>query len=542
MDASAYSALPRVVLDNGSGYVKFGLSSNKRPPHVAPNCIGHPKKKASAHYSDSYSSSNMDQGTGYSTHSAADSGTFVSEYCYTLLEFFCYRPQVNSLVYDANRQRHVWDRYIGRSNLTNTNGVISPGNLLSVNPETTSICVTEPNLCPAQSRQLLAEILFEDFGFPLACFLSSQRASAYFYETLKSKNKTGFNLNFYPNEPRPKKSEDISCCLVIDCGFGSTHSVPFVNGEPLQNAALRTAVAGSICNSYLKNITAMRSVNLEFNELVVQHMKEESCYVSRDFDLELRAAKRIQNLYGTRLSHQYILPIYTSKSKTHMLKHFTNYRKARPPLLTEHNEEFIKLVADGKVKDPEYIKSVISDQYVNNEGSGNKEESGSGQSEVLSGESTREALEQNQETYNDQANDYSDDQCVNLFSERFSVPEILFSPQDIKLKDCGIVDLAYRSISLCPPVVQPLLARNIFVCGGSTKYHGFIHRFYKDLRSLIPQAWDVGIYSIDDPSVASFYGAKHWTNNDTLFLSNAITRNAYFENGGSVIKIDELLN
>lgn len=39
--------------------------------------------------------------------------------------------------------------------------------------------------------------------------------------------------------------------------------------------------------------------------------------------------------------------------------------------------------------------------------------------------------------------------------------------------------------------------------------------------------------------LASFYGARMWTNNDAVFLSSAITRSEYFENGASVIKIKE---
>lgn len=294
MDSSAYATLPRVVLENGSGYVKIGMAGNRKPPHVIPNCIGQPKKKASSYYIETHSSANSDEKDRSQSHSVSESSGFVSDSCYTLIEYFCNRPQINSLVYDPDRQRMVWDKYIGRSHLTKKDGLISPGNYLSVIPESTSICLTEANLCPAQSRQLSAEIIFEDFGFPLACFLSSQTASAYFYQNFTpSRAKSDPVLYSYPdsvtltsrsspNNSQTNKQEhdqrnnfkdmNLSCCLVVDCGFGSTHAVPFVNGVPIQNAALRTNSGGSQCNSYLKNITAIRSVNLEFNELVVQHV------------------------------------------------------------------------------------------------------------------------------------------------------------------------------------------------------------------------------------------------------------------------------
>uniref|UniRef100_A0A3B0MI49 Actin-related protein, putative n=1 Tax=Theileria annulata TaxID=5874 RepID=A0A3B0MI49_THEAN len=562
MDSSAYATLPRVVLENGSGYVKIGMAGNKKPPHVIPNCVGQPKKKASSHYTESHSSAIADQKDRSESHSTSESSSFISDSCYTLIEYFCNRPQINSLVCDPDRQRMVWDKYIGRSHLTKKDGIIFPGNYLSVIPESSSICLTEANLCPAQSRQLSAEIIFEDFGFPLACFLSSQTASSYFYQNYTpSRAKSDPVLYSYPDstistsryspinshsvrkeldQRNSSKEMNLTGCLVVDCGFGSTHSVPFVNGIPIQNASLRTNSGGSQCNSYLKNIAAMRSVNLEFNELVVQHMKEESCYVSLDFDLELKAAKRLIKLYGTHLlAHQYILPIYTSKSKTLMSKHFTNYRKTTPPLLNENNEDLIKALVSGEISDIKQLEptNVLSEtnRVSNTHNSVTHDDTNDDDTDEVK-DSLGEMNDINAEEFE---RDVDETQFVELFAERFSVPEIIFNPQDIKLNDCGIVELAYRSISLCPPIVQPLLASNIFICGGTTKFPGFIKRFYKDLRPMIPQEWDIRIYSTDDPMLASFYGARMWTNNDSMFLSNAITRSEYFENGASVIKIKE---
>lgn len=274
MDASAYAALPRVVLDNGSGSVKFSLATSKKPPVVIPNCIGQPKRKfLSQSFSSGSGHGGSDHSSGHGDHSES-----ISEACYSLWEYFCLRPCVNSVLCEPNRQRNIWNKIMGNVHMM-ANGV--PANHLGILPATSAICITEPNMCPQPCRQTMAEVIFEDFGFSLAAIISSQLASNCYYASRRSptlgRGTPGeIGLKSYPNPENANMmyESDASCCLVVDCGFGSSHCVPFVNNKPIQRAALRSSLAGWHLNAYLKNIAAMRTVNLEFNELLVQHVSD----------------------------------------------------------------------------------------------------------------------------------------------------------------------------------------------------------------------------------------------------------------------------
>ncbi|KAK1442046.1 actin 3 like protein [Babesia gibsoni] len=511
MDAAAYAALPRVVLDNGSGSLKFSLATSKRPPMVVPNCVGQPKRKFLSHNS----------GYGGSDHAAShgDHSEAISEACYSLWEYFCLRPYANGLLYDPNRQRHIWSKIMGNWHLM-VNGV--PSNHLGISPATSAICITEPNMCPHTCRQTLAELIFEDYGFSLAAIISSQFASDCYYTARKLPSAGRFipgevGLISYPDPNHAAKPFDgnSSCCMVLDCGFGSSHCVPFVNSQPIQSAALRSTLAGTHLNAYLKNVASMRTINLEFNELLVQHIKEESCYVSRDFDLELKAARNLKRLNAHQyLNYEYVLPVYSSKGKTHLTKYFNSHRKTPPPLLKDENRPTVEKLAKGEIQSLCEFESFGGYENPEPEQPLSEDLDGS-----LSDSQTKEEKKQSV-------------QSLNMFSERFAIPEMLFSPQDIQLKECGVVELVYRSLALAPKCLQRDLAKNILITGGSTMFNGFVERFYADLRKLVPYDWEIQVHYTQDSSLTAFYGAKRFAREDSLFLNTAVTRNYYLEHGG----------
>ncbi|GIX66079.1 actin-related, putative [Babesia caballi] len=531
MDASAYATLPRVVLDNGSGNLKFSLASSKKPPTVLPNCVGQPKRKFT---SQSFASEGSHGGSGVpAVH--ADHGDAVSDGCYTLWEYFCLRPYSSGLLYEPNRQRVIWNKVMGSAHSL-VNGV--PANLLGVAPATSAICVTEPNMCPDTCRQSMAELIFEDLGFSLAAIVTSQAASCWYYSAAKnpgsapgsgSRASASAELGLIaypkPQQPRRPQKKGSQCCLVVDCGFEASHCVPFANGRPIQRAALRSALAGSQLNAYLKNVSALRTVNLEFNELLVQHMKEEACYVSSDFDLELRAAGRLRYMRGhTALTHNYVLPTYSSKSKGHLMRHFNNYSAATPPLLTKKSRTLVERIAAGAELTPAEREAIglppVEGQPVEDSTGTNGAIGTNGEAAAAPAE---EAAKEDKK---------ASSQTVGLFTERFAIPEILFSPQDLHLQECGIAEVAFRSIGLAPQCLQRQLASNVLLTGGSTKFPGFKERFYSELRRLLPSEWDLQIHSAEDPALTAFYGARLFARDDSAFLESAVTRNYYLEHGG----------
>ncbi|GFE53755.1 actin family protein, putative [Babesia ovis] len=526
MDPAAYVALPRIVLDNGSGSLKFSMASSNKPPTILPNCIGQPKRKFT----------NQSFHEGSSNVASDDHVDAIGDGCYNLSEYFCLRPFSDALLYEPARQRTIWKKVMGNPHLL-ING--TPANLLGVNPATTAICITEPNMCPSMCRQTMAEMIFEDLGFSMAAIITSQAASNWYYTNavkqaaqdhgtkhagvspdlvLNTLSDSGFTSG------GNRKLPTTQSCLVVDCGFGAMHCVPFVEGRPIQRAALRSSLGGYHLNAYMKNISAIRTINLEFNELLVQHMKEEVCYVSSDFDLEMMAASTLRTVRGhTVLQQSYKIPIYTAKNKSQIHRHFNTHGPMAEPLLTDARRTVVEKLAKNEQLD-ETDMSLLGVQL-------EADEAGSHNS---GGESARSKENDEVPTTEDHPKDdkKNANQVVTLTTERFAVPEILFSPQDLHIRECGITELVHRTIALSPPCIQKQLASNILLTGGSTKFYGFPERLHMELRKLLPAEWDLQIHFGPDRGLTAFHGARLFARDDTVFLENAVTRNYYLEHGG----------
>lgn len=65
---------------------------------------------------------------------------------------------------------------------------------------------------------------------------------------------------------------------------------------------------------------------------------------------------------------------------------------------------------------------------------------------------------------------------MTLGNERFMVPELLFSPGDVGMKQEGLPAIALQSLSGLPPGLWPAMLANILVVGGNSKIEGFMSR------------------------------------------------------------------
>lgn len=65
---------------------------------------------------------------------------------------------------------------------------------------------------------------------------------------------------------------------------------------------------------------------------------------------------------------------------------------------------------------------------------------------------------------------------MTLANERFTVPELLFSPGDLGMKQEGLPGTVLQSLSGLPPGLWPSMLANILVVGGNSKIEGFMTR------------------------------------------------------------------
>lgn len=84
-------------------------------------------------------------------------------------------------------------------------------------------------------------------------------------------------------------------------------------------------------------------------------------------------------------------------------------------------------------------------------------------------------------------------QTLRLSNERFAIPEILFNPSDVGIRQMGIPEAIMDSIKACDEETWPSLLLNIVLTGGNAKFPGFRDRIYKDLRTLAPDEFNINI-------------------------------------------------
>lgn len=68
------------------------------------------------------------------------------------------------------------------------------------------------------------------------------------------------------------------------------------------------------------------------------------------------------------------------------------------------------------------------------------------------------------------------EQILVMNNERLIVPELLFNPSDIGIKQAGIPEAIVQCVEGCVQEMSGLLYNNILVCGGNTLFPNFAKR------------------------------------------------------------------
>ncbi|PFH51208.1 hypothetical protein AMATHDRAFT_75070 [Amanita thiersii Skay4041] len=124
------------------------------------------------------------------------------------------------------------------------------------------------------------------------------------------------------------------------------------------------------------------------------------------------------------------------------------------------------------------------------------------------------------------------DQILIMNNERFTVPEILFRPDDIGLDQMGLASAISSSIGLLPEELQGLFWANLGLIGGNTKFPNFHSRLLCELRSLAPVDCEVVIYECDEPITEAYRAALKFCGMPQ-FVQQAVTRSEYAEYGSN---------
>ncbi|KAI3406823.2 ARP6 [Candida oxycetoniae] len=143
----------------------------------------------------------------------------------------------------------------------------------------------------------------------------------------------------------------------------------------------------------------------------------------------------------------------------------------------------------------------------------------------------------------------ADSQVLNLYDERFTVPETFYHPeimfdtngstasntllQQAPIK--SLTDLVVSSIMSCPEITRPLLSANICLVGGTTNIPNFKTRLLLELTKELSSNWKVIVNDKQNdtlPDEMSWYGGVNLTNEDVI-NNISISKKDYFEHGSN---------
>ncbi len=120
---------------------------------------------------------------------------------------------------------------------------------------------------------------------------------------------------------------------------------------------------------------------------------------------------------------------------------------------------------------------------------------------------------------------------MTLGSERFSVPEVLFTPSDIGSRQPGIAEAVMQSLSVLPPPLQASLLSNVLVVGGNARMKGFVQRLHNELRMQAPVEYDVRVRAMEDPVTSTWLGGVRMAGNREVVRKIGVSKEEYAEFG-----------
>ncbi|XP_051893882.1 uncharacterized protein LOC127582564 [Pristis pectinata] len=227
---------PPVVIDNGSGLIKAGLSGNHSPAFIFPSVVGRPKN------------------TSVNVFGSSERDTYVGDEAQrkrSILHLIY--PIQHGLITHWTEMEVLWRHTFE--------------NELRVDIQDHPVVMTEPTNNPQKNREKTTEILFEAFQVP-SLLLGIQAVLA-----LHSTGKvTG---------------------TVIDSGSAVTHIVPIFEGSALNNTQ-RVYLGGEDLTEHMMRSLAENnswSFTSKAGLDIIRNIKEKFCYVALDFEAELQNFK-----------------------------------------------------------------------------------------------------------------------------------------------------------------------------------------------------------------------------------------------------------
>lgn len=275
--------------------------------------------------------------------------------------------------------------------------------------------------------------------------------------------------------------------MVIDSGYSHTTITPVFQGRALQGAIRRLDVGGKLMTNHLTRLLSLRHYDMRNDTYLVNEIKEACCYASQDFKHDLdktwkgtQGERRTSYLTGAGIAKDYVLPDYHSRAH--------GFARDHDPALAANK---LKKLASNRSTDTISTSSTAA--------------------------TAAAAIED----------------IITLRNERFSVPEVLFTPSDIGLRQSGIPQLVLDSLASLPLGLWPAMLANILVVGGNANIEGFILRLQVEIKALAPAECIVRCARPADPVASTWLGAAALASQPHLLKDYTVSKQEYEEHGAA---------
>lgn len=284
---------------------------------------------------------------------------------------------------------------------------------------------------------------------------------------------TAPSLNAYAPSPfpsstnRPEAGTPLECIIVVDAGHSHTTVTPFYHGRTVHAACRRLEIGGKTLTNHLRNQLS-RTMDMSREEWISQEIKEDVCYLVTD-----------STEFGSTLER-----VWKGGQKD--------------PRTIDAS-----IVVDYVLPDYEQLKRGFARPHDPSKSARMRRLGIGGASEMV----------------------------LPVGNERFTVPELLFTPSDIGMQQEGIPGTLLQSLQALPKGLWQAFLANVVVVGGTSKLPGFVERLEADLRSLVDDTYLVRVARADDALKNVWLGAARMAQNEDLLKSLVVTRAEYLEHG-----------
>merc|ERR1711959_851373 len=234
---------PAIIMDNGTGMMKCGLSGTDAPTVTFASCVGHPKNKAmmTGGNKEYYVGEEAQQKRGI-----------------LVLKF----PLEHGVINCREDMEKIWAH-----TFDNELRVVVGGDN-EADEDVAGVLLTEAPMNPRENRERMTQIMFETFN------------ARRFYVAIQAV------LSLY--------ASGRTTGVVVDCGDGVSHTVPIYEGYSMPHAIQRINLAGRDLTDYICKILQESKITLTTTaeRESGKKMKEDLCYVSENF------AEEVDNFAG----------------------------------------------------------------------------------------------------------------------------------------------------------------------------------------------------------------------------------------------------